>query len=187
MDSIIHYTTKNTLDIDFQQDIITNHNDYTHVIEHQLNNTDFKQAAQLVKTLNFIKLFTLLTIIDTVITIIMIILKMNTIITIITSISAFIFIIIIGLLCLYLWSINKNTHNDDSNDMTRIATISEPKLEKHFLLAQERLSRNSTATNWKLYVECFDRITSLEEYYGDNSKNRLNIVNIVCDELSRVK
>ena len=39
MDRIINYTTKNTLDIDFQQDIVTNHNDYTHVIEHQLNKT----------------------------------------------------------------------------------------------------------------------------------------------------
>lgn len=187
MNSIIQYTTKNTLDIDFQQDIITNHNDYSHVIEQQLNHTDFKQAAQLVRILNIIKIFITLTIINILIILTTLIIKMNNMIIIVSGASALIFITIIALLCLYLWLINKNSILKENDDTTKIALISEPKLSKHFLLAQERLTRNNSDINWKIYTECFDRVKSLEEYYGEKKDSRLNIVNIVCDELSRVK
>ena len=187
MDSLLHYTTKNTIDIDFQQDIITNHNDYTHVIEHQLNNTDFKQAAQLVRILNTIKFFIILTLINITIMIASMIIKVSTTIIIVLGVSTLIFCSVIILSGFLLWKMNKKIKDDTHDDKTRLALISDPKLEKYFLIAQEKLAHNSSDSNWKMYVECFDRIKSLEEHYSDKPDSRTNIVNIVCEDLTRIK
>ena len=193
MDSLIEYIDKNTLDIDFSQDVIPDRDTYSHVISYQLEHSDFPTAIKTLRLWNTIRILNILMIINITLCFIFTVPLDNSIpkiIGVFSLISLALILIAILSIIIILHKMDKKADKKEqelslNTDMSYIVKVRNPQLEKHFLLAEQRLADNGSDTNWKLYEECFSRIKQLEDHYGN--KKRDNIISIVCDELSRVK